>query len=131
MFGRHAGEYPPKIGEAVAEGARIAAVDFATAQRERHRFRRQAAELAARWDALLTPAAHTTAPRGLGATGDPYFCAPWSAAGLPTIALPSGVGDGRLPLSVQLVGAALAEGRLLAAAAWCERVLSFRAAPPI
>src|SRR5262249_50240809 len=86
MFARHGGEYPVKIGEAVADGARIAGVDFAAAQRERQRFRRQAVDLAARWDALLTPAAFTTPPPGLAATGDPYFCAPWSAAGVPALA---------------------------------------------
>jgi amidase len=65
----------------------------------------------------------------LDSTGDPAFCAPWSAAGLPAIALPSGVARGGLPLSIQLVGAPCAEARLLAAAAWCERVLAFGAAP--
>ncbi len=71
------------------------------------------------------------APRGLGSTGDPYFCAPWSFAGMPAIALPSGVDAAGLPLSVQLVGGLLAEARLLGAAAWSERIIGFSAAPAL
>jgi Asp-tRNA(Asn)/Glu-tRNA(Gln) amidotransferase A subunit family amidase len=89
------------------------------------------APIAAAHDALLTPTVAAPAPKGLGSTGDPYFCAPWSFAGLPAIALPSGVDAGGLPLSIQLVGAAFAEARLLGAAAWCERVIGFAAAPPL
>jgi amidase len=131
LFARHAREYPPKIREALEEGRRVSAVDFLAAQEERRRFRREAAEIARRWDVLLLPTAGAPAPRGLGSTGDPYFCAPWSAAGLPAIALPSGVGASGLPLSIQLVGGPFAEARLLAAAAWCERALDFSAAPPL
>jgi Asp-tRNA(Asn)/Glu-tRNA(Gln) amidotransferase A subunit family amidase len=48
---------------------------------------------------------------------------------MPAIALPSGLSRDGLPLSLQLVGSAFAEARLLAAAAWCESVLDFREAP--
>jgi Asp-tRNA(Asn)/Glu-tRNA(Gln) amidotransferase A subunit family amidase len=89
------------------------------------------APIAARYDGLLLPTAGTPAPRGLGSTGDPYFCAPWSFSGMPAIALPSGVDGTGLPLSVQLVGARFAEARLLGAAGWCERILGFSAAPPL
>jgi len=131
LFARHAGEYPPKIREAIEEGRRVSAVEFLAAQEERRRFRDEAASIARRWDALRLPTAGAPAPRGLGSTGDPYFCAPWSSAGLPAIALPSGVGASGLPLSIQLVGAPFAEARLLAAAAWCERAIGFSAAPPL
>ena len=53
----------------------------------------------------------------------------WSFAGMPSIALPSGLAPDGLPLSLQLVGGALGEARLLAAAAWCEQVLAFREVP--
>ena len=45
-------------------------------------------------------------------TGDPYLCAPWSFAGMPSIALPSGLAPDGLPLSLQLVGGALGEAPL-------------------
>jgi Asp-tRNA(Asn)/Glu-tRNA(Gln) amidotransferase A subunit family amidase len=129
MFERHAAEYPPKIREAIEAGRSVRAVDYLAAQSRRRAFRDDMSAVAARYDALLLPVAADSAPRGLASTGDPYFCAPWSFAGMPTIALPSGLDSAGLPRSVQLVGACLAEARLLNAAAWCERVIGFSAAP--
>lgn len=129
MFERHAALYPPKIREAIEQGRGVRAVDYLAAQSRRRAFRDDMSPVAARYDALLLPVAPDSAPRGLASTGDPYFCAPWSFAGMPAIALPSGVDARGLPRSVQLVGACLAEARLLNAAAWCERVIGFSAAP--
>jgi amidase len=82
-------------------------------------------------DALLSPAAPSTAPAGLASTGDAWFCAPWSSAGVPAISLPSGLAPSGLPHAVQLVGAAGRETPLLGTAAWCESVLAFTAAPAL
>jgi Asp-tRNA(Asn)/Glu-tRNA(Gln) amidotransferase A subunit family amidase len=87
--------------------------------------------IAGHYDALLLPTVGAPAPHGLGSTGDPYFCAPWSFAGMPAIALPTGVDAAGLPLSMQLVGDVGDEARLLAAATWCERVIGFDAAPAL
>ena len=87
------------------------------------------AQLLSGLDAILLPVAPATAPRGLTSTGSPLFCAPASFTALPAIALPSGLGEGGLPLSVQLVGAAFGEARLLSIAAWIERALAFQAQP--
>ena len=130
LFAAHAGEFPPKIRQALEDGQDVPAVPFLLAQETRRRFRTQATAVAVRYDALLTPTVGAPAPKGLDATGDPYFCTPWSAAGMPAIALPSGLSGDGLPLSIQLVGAPCAEARLLAAAAWCERVLAFDHLPP-
>jgi len=129
LLARHADEYPPKIREALEQGRHVLAVDYLAAQHERRVFRDEMAPIAARYDALVLPTAGAPAPRGLGSTGDPYFCAPWSFSGMPAIALPSGVDPGGLPLSVQLVGGVFAEARLLGAAAWCERAIGFSSAP--
>ena len=131
LFAAHAEDFPPKIRQALAGGQVIPAVAFLLAQEARERFRHEAVALAVRYDALLTPTVGAPAPKGLEATGDPYFCAPWSAAGMPAIALPSGLAEDGLPLSIQLVGAPFAEARLLAAAAWCERVLAFDSQPSV
>ncbi len=131
LFAAHAGDYPPKIREAVEDGQAIPAVTFLRAQDIRRRFRAEAAAIARRYDALLTPTVGAPAPKGLHSTGDPYFCAPWSSAGMPAIALPSGLAADGLPLSIQLVGAPFAEARLLAAAAWSENVLAFNGQPPL
>jgi Asp-tRNA(Asn)/Glu-tRNA(Gln) amidotransferase A subunit family amidase len=130
-FPRLADEYPPKIRAALDNGRELRATEFLAAQAHRRRFREEMAPIALRYDALLTPTAHGPAPRGLEATGDPYFCAPWSHAGMPAIALPSGMAREGLPLSLQLVGGAFSEARLLAAAAWVEGVLGFKEAPSV
>jgi Asp-tRNA(Asn)/Glu-tRNA(Gln) amidotransferase A subunit family amidase len=79
----------------------------------------------------MFPVVPATAPRGLSSTGPPLFCAAASFTGLPAIALPSGLGEAGLPLSVQLMAGSFAEARLLAASAWVERVLGFHAEPPL
>ena len=84
----------------------------------------------ARFDAILTPATPAPAPAGIGATGDPSFNLPWSLSGHPVIALPCALAPSGLPISIQLTGAALDEGRLLSVARWCEEVLAFDALPP-
>jgi Asp-tRNA(Asn)/Glu-tRNA(Gln) amidotransferase A subunit family amidase len=131
LFARHADEYPPRVREAIEQGRTISAVEYLAAQQTRRAFRQEMMPIAARYDALLLPTAPGAAPRGLGSTGDPYFCAPWSFAGLPAIALPTGLDAAGLPLSIQLVGGAFAEARLLGAAGWCEAAIAFSAAPPL
>jgi len=129
LYDRHAVEYPKEVAAAIEQGRTLSAVDYLAAQEARLRFREDASALAARYDALFSPVAPGPAPRGLGSTGDPYFCAPWSFAGMPAISLPSGLAGDGLPLAVQLVGSPWSEARLLGAAAWCERALGWRQAP--
>jgi len=76
-----------------------------------------------RYDAILTPPALGTAPKGLGATGDPVFCALWTLLGMPAVTLPLMRGANGLPLGVQLVGRRHFDGRLLRTARWLERKL--------
>jgi len=71
-----------------------------------------------RYDAILTPAALGTAPKGLGATGDPVFCTPWTLFGMPAITLPLLKGENGLPLGVQLVGRREFDARLMRTARW-------------
>ena len=75
-------------------------------------------EIFERCDAILTPAAPGTAPKGLDATGDPSFCTLWTLAGMPAITLPLMQGANGLPLGVQLVGARGNDARLLRTARW-------------
>jgi Asp-tRNA(Asn)/Glu-tRNA(Gln) amidotransferase A subunit family amidase len=74
-----------------------------------------------RYDAILTPAALGTAPKGLGATGDPAFCVLWTLLGMPAITLPLMQGENGLPLGVQLVGRKGYDARLLRTARWLEK----------
>lgn len=129
-FAAHASDYRPKVRGLIEAGLKVSGVDYARAQQHRRRFRAEMEPLLEQVDALLIPVAGAPAPRGLDSTGDPTFCAPWSFAGLPAIALPSGLARDGLPLAVQLVSGAFDEARLLAVARWCESALGFSAAPP-
>ena len=71
-----------------------------------------------RYDAILTPAATGTAPKGLDSTGDPAFCTLWTLAGLPALSLPLMRGSNGMPLGVQLVGRRHFDARLLRTARW-------------
>lgn len=75
-------------------------------------------EIFERFDAILTPAAPGTAPKGLGATGDPSFCTLWTLLGVPALNLPLMRGGNGLPLGVQLVGPRHDDARLLRTARW-------------
>ncbi len=129
LYRAHAAQYRPRTRELIASGLTRPAVVYARAQRARLAFRRDVMPLLAEHDALLSPTAPSPAPEGLGATGDPWFCAPWSFAGVPAVSLPIGVSSLGLPHAVQLVGAAGHDAKILAVAAWCERVVSFELSP--
>jgi len=77
-----------------------------------------------RYDAILTPPALGTAPKGLGATGDPVFCVLWTLLGMPAVTLPLLRGANGLPLGVQLVGRRNFDARLLRTARWLTTRLS-------
>jgi Asp-tRNA(Asn)/Glu-tRNA(Gln) amidotransferase A subunit family amidase len=77
-----------------------------------------------RYDAILTPPALGTAPKGLGSTGDPVFCSIWTLLGMPAVTLPLMQGANGLPLGVQLVGRKGYDARLLRTARWLERKTS-------
>ncbi|HET9853579.1 MAG TPA: amidase [Methylomirabilota bacterium] len=125
LYRAHAAAYRPRTRELIAGGLARPAVAYARAQRARLAFREEVMPLLAAHDALLGPTAPAPAPEGL-ATGDPWFCAPWSFAGVPACSLPSGVSALGLPHAVQLVAAAERDTELLAVATWCERVLDFK-----
>jgi Asp-tRNA(Asn)/Glu-tRNA(Gln) amidotransferase A subunit family amidase len=71
-----------------------------------------------RYDAILTPAAPSAAPKGLASTGDPSFCTLWTLCGMPCVTLPLLVSTDGLPIGVQLVGPRDGDARLLRTARW-------------
>ena len=77
-----------------------------------------------RYDAILTPAAFGTAPKGLESTGDPAYCALWTLCGMPSLSVPLMEGANGLPLGVQLVGPRHGDARLLRTARWLVSQLS-------
>lgn len=130
LFREHREEYSPKLRALLEGGMLVPGVRYVQAQRLRRRFRRDMETVMGQVDALLTPAAPSPAPQDLSTTGDPVFQGAWTYAGLPAIAIPSGLSPSGMPLGIQLVGAPFAEDRLLAVARWCELVLEMELMPP-
>jgi Asp-tRNA(Asn)/Glu-tRNA(Gln) amidotransferase A subunit family amidase len=77
-----------------------------------------------RYDAIITPPAPGTAPKGLKSTGNPAFCSLWTLVGLPALTLPLLKGKNGLPLGIQLIGRRGFDARLLRTARWLEKKLA-------
>jgi aspartyl-tRNA(Asn)/glutamyl-tRNA(Gln) amidotransferase subunit A len=131
LFEKNREKYSSKMREMVEIGLLIPSGDYLRAQKIKHLFRREMEPILQEYDCLLSPTTSSAAPKTLSSTGDPWFQVPWSLSGLPAITIPSGLNDERLPLGIQLAGAAFAEGKLLAIARWCEKVLDIHLSPPV
>jgi Asp-tRNA(Asn)/Glu-tRNA(Gln) amidotransferase A subunit family amidase len=107
----------------VAEGERIPDAAYRSALRERERLIAAFAAWAAPYDAVLTLPAKAEAPTP-ETTGDPIFCTRWTLVGAPAVTIPVGRGPSGLPLGLQLVGAPSDDRRVLASAAWAEKIVS-------
>ncbi len=124
-FATRADDYRPKVRRLIEYGLGLAATTYAEALRHQRGFQARALDCFGDCQALLTPAATSTAPRDLGTTGMPTLNSPWSYAGLPTLVVPTGVAADGLPVGIQLVGRPDREAELFAIAAWCEANLVF------
>ena len=125
-----AADYGPRIRAGIEMGLIIPPATYLKALRLRREFRAAMNEMAQQVDVLMMPATPTPAPRDLNTTGDAAFQSPWTAAGLPTIVVPSGLSDAGMPIAVQFAAPLAEEGRLLGAAQWCERVVGLNEGPP-
>ena len=109
----------PQLRALLEKGREVTAIDYQRALRAVPRLVEGFDELfTGRYDAIVTPAALGTAPKGLHATGDPVFCSLWTLTGMPAISLPLMQGANGLPLGVQLVGRRGYDARLLRTARW-------------
>jgi aspartyl-tRNA(Asn)/glutamyl-tRNA(Gln) amidotransferase subunit A len=131
MFLAQRQQYGPKLRESIESGYVIPGVEYLRAQRLRRLFQEEVERMFRDVDVLLTPATPAAAPRDLNTTGDPRFQSPWTYAGVPTIALPSGLSQHGLPLGVQLIAPARQEEGLLRTARWCEATLNVTLEPPL
>jgi Asp-tRNA(Asn)/Glu-tRNA(Gln) amidotransferase A subunit family amidase len=107
-----------QLRELLARGREVRALDYQQALARIPLLNESFEELFLRFDAILTPAAPGTAPRGLDSTGDPAFCTLWTLCGMPAVNLPLMRGTNGLPLGVQLVGPRAGDARLLRTARW-------------
>jgi aspartyl-tRNA(Asn)/glutamyl-tRNA(Gln) amidotransferase subunit A len=120
---RHPTDYLPNIGKLLREGLACPAPEYARCKEHQQAMRDDAVHWFSNVDVLMTPATTGPAP-DKATTGDPAFNSPWSYTGLPAVSLPAGKAPDGLPLSIQLIGRPFGERELLAAASWCERMLS-------
>lgn len=108
-----------KLRSLIERGREVRAIDYQRALRMIAPLNEAFDELfMQRYDAILTPAAPGTAPKGLKSTGDPSFCTLWTLCGLPAVSLPLMSGKNGLPLGVQLVGRRNFDARLMRTARW-------------
>ncbi len=97
-------ELSPALRELVEAGRALGAAERSRAEALALHCRAAVSETFAQFDAFLTPSAPGEAPAGIASTGDPLCNRVWTLLRLPCVALPSGRGEGGLPVGVQLVG---------------------------
>ena len=125
-----AADYGPRVRAGMEMGMIIPTATYLKAQRMRRQFRADLNEMAAKVDVVMTPSTPAPAPKDLNTTGDAAFQVPWTAAGLPTVTVPTGLSELGMPMGVQFGGPLGAEGQVLGASQWCERVAGLNQGPP-
>jgi Asp-tRNA(Asn)/Glu-tRNA(Gln) amidotransferase A subunit family amidase len=123
-FERGAGQMSASLREQIERGRQTTAVDYMAALERMPRIAESLDEIFDRYDAILTPAVHGTAPAGLDSTGSPQFCTLWTFCGMPALSLPLLSGENGLPVGVQLVGRIGNDARLLRTARWLMNSLA-------
>ena len=104
--------YLPGVASLIREGMDTPAADYDQALRYRDDLCKAMPECFKDVDALVTPAT-TGPPPDPSTTGSPAFNAPWSFTGLPTVSMPMGWTEDKLPLALQLIGRTDDDFRLL------------------
>ena len=122
-FRRHGERIGAHLARLVQDGLDTERKDYETALRTIERCRLDFSRLGAGFPVWLTPAALGPAPKGLASTGDPICNAPFTALGVPALALPFGLSKDGLPLGLQLAAPSGREDLLLSAGRVCERIL--------
>lgn len=113
--------FPPEIAAMVVEGKSIAAADYLHARQRLEHCAKSLGDTFFDFDVLIGPAALGPAPEGTEDTGSALPAIPWTALGLPTIAMPLFRSTDGRPMGVQLVGPPRGDARLFAVAAWLQR----------
>lgn len=103
---------------AMDEGKAVLARDYIAALDWPKVLNAAMAQIFARCDAILCPAAPGPAPAGLQDTGDAIFNGLWTLTGMPAVTLPVFQSTDGLPMGIQIVGRRGDDARLLRTARW-------------
>jgi amidase len=127
--------FPEKVSDVlkghVETGKTKTAMEYLTAKAAQDKRRAAFSSEIDGFDAVLTLPAFGEAPRGLNATGDAEYCAPWTFLGAPAVTVPAGFGRNGLPLGVQVAGRYRDDLRVLRTAKWVEAALGFDPGVPM
>jgi aspartyl-tRNA(Asn)/glutamyl-tRNA(Gln) amidotransferase subunit A len=132
-------EQPMKYGELLrtrlALASLLSAGDYIQAQRKRRQLIERSFAAAAGYDLLVTAAAPAEAPKitevpKWSSLERANFTIPFNVLGWPALSVCTGLGEGDLPTSVQLVGQPWTDGFVLAAGHALERENGTRARRP-
>jgi aspartyl-tRNA(Asn)/glutamyl-tRNA(Gln) amidotransferase subunit A len=120
LFAEHGDLYGEDVAGKIERCLEISDAEAEAAARAREAYREEADELLASLDLLVTPTLRFVAPpTGIGdlelRRDLIRFTYPFNALGRPALALPCGAAEESLPASVQLVGRAGEDARVLAA----------------
>ncbi len=118
-FDEYRALYRPRTVEAIQIGRTVSANELDAARDHTLSFRAAVTDLMDEQsiDLWICPPALGEAPYGIEATGDPNMNLPWTHAGMPAVTIPVGVGEGGLPLGLQLIARCGADEQLLK---WAE-----------
>lgn len=131
LYSKYANKYKPITLEYIKSGFSQKATEYIDALEFRNHMRKVFIDSFKSFDVLIMPTASGLPPKDLSRTGDTRFQSPWTFTGLPSIAIPAGLSENRLPQSLQLVSAPFKEEKLLNAAKWIESILGTLPEPEI
>ena len=131
LYLKYANKYKPITLEYIKSGFSQNAIDYINALEFRKQMQKIIIDALKSFDVLMMPTASGLPPKDLSRTGDTRFQSPWTFTGLPSIAIPAGLSEDRLPQSIQLVSEPFKEKKLLNAAKWIESVLGTLPAPKV
>lgn len=125
-FAEYESRYHPKTAGLIREGLRYADDDIRAAHAYRVKVSEQLAGLMDDndLDLWISPPATGAAPAGLDSTGDPVMNLPWTLAGMPALALPTGANEAGLPMGLQLTGRRQEDKQLLVHAMMIEEAFN-------